>query len=147
MLRAGQISGGRLHSTLKSTRVAQMHLITSRTAESRGYREAEKESVNVSSSLTIRKEILDMRATPADSTALFLLPFALFFVRVIGDGNSRTFTKLNGQKSQLISFDTKGGEVEVSISKREQFWNSVNSSGFSSTLESFLKKLTWSYLA
>ncbi|XP_011861536.1 PREDICTED: uncharacterized protein LOC105558448 [Vollenhovia emeryi] len=54
-----------------------------------------------------------MRATPTDSILLILLPFALFFVRVIGDSNARTFTKLNGQKSQFISFDTKGGNVDI----------------------------------
>ncbi|XP_071562217.1 LOW QUALITY PROTEIN: uncharacterized protein [Temnothorax nylanderi] len=93
-----------------------MHLIVSRAAESRGYRESEKESVLYFIQFsTIPKQILDMRATPTDSAALtlILLPFALFFVRVIGDGTTRTFTKPNGQKSQLISFDTKGGEVEI----------------------------------
>ncbi|KAL0110071.1 hypothetical protein PUN28_013601 [Cardiocondyla obscurior] len=54
-----------------------------------------------------------MRTTPTDSVALIFLPFALFFARVIGDGNTRTFTKFNGHKSQFISFDTKGGEVEI----------------------------------
>ncbi|KAL6256437.1 hypothetical protein P5V15_012550 [Pogonomyrmex californicus] len=55
-----------------------------------------------------------MRVATTDSTALIFLPFALLFARVIGDGNARTFTKpFNGQKSQLISFDTKGGEIEV----------------------------------
>ncbi|XP_012522575.1 uncharacterized protein LOC105828658 [Monomorium pharaonis] len=54
-----------------------------------------------------------MRVTLADSTVLILLPLVLFFVRVIGDSNARTFTKINGQKSQLISFDSKEGEVEV----------------------------------
>ncbi|XP_039314297.1 uncharacterized protein LOC105204177 [Solenopsis invicta] len=90
-----------------------MHLITSQTVESRGYREAKKESVNSSSSSIVRKIILDMRATPADSIALILLPFALFFVQVIGNSNERTFIKPNGQKPQFVSFDTKGGEVEI----------------------------------
>ncbi|KYM96511.1 PREDICTED: uncharacterized protein LOC108779368 [Cyphomyrmex costatus] len=54
-----------------------------------------------------------MRATSTDSAALILLPFALFFVQVIGDSKSRTFMNINGQKSQFISFDTKGGDVEI----------------------------------
>lgn len=85
-----------------------MHFITSRAAESRGYQESEKESVNIPSNTTIRKT--DMRTMD-----LSLLSFALLLARVTGDGNTRTFTKLNGQKPHLVSFDTKGGEIEVSI--------------------------------
>jgi len=95
-----------------------MHLITSRATESRGYRESDKVLtfyLQLFLTSIILKETLNMRTTPTDSAALILLPFALFFVRVIGDGNSRTFMNLNGQKPQFISFDTKGGEVEVSI--------------------------------
>ncbi|XP_011697054.1 PREDICTED: uncharacterized protein LOC105455435 [Wasmannia auropunctata] len=68
-----------------------------------------------------------------DSTALILLPFALFFVRVIGDGNARTFTKPNGQKPQFISFDTTGGEVEINWDVSVPFFtiplNHVSESG------------------
>lgn len=81
-----------------------------------------------------------MRTTPTDSIALILLPFALFFVRVLGDSSART--KLNGHKSQFVSFDTKGGEIEVSISKLTMCLNGLVLSGFSSTLSHFFKNLT-----
>lgn len=60
-----------------------------------------------------------MRALPSDSTILILLPLALFFVRVIGDSDARTSTKFNslifnGQKPQLVSFNSKEGDIEVS---------------------------------
>lgn len=60
-----------------------------------------------------------------DSTALILLPFALFFMRVIGEGNTRTFTKPNGQKSQFVAFDSKGGDIEVSILSKLTAWKSL----------------------
>lgn len=57
---------------------------------------------------------------PIDPTVVFL-PLALWFARVIGDGDVKPSAKLNGQfinnhKAQLISFDSKGGEIEVSVS-------------------------------
>lgn len=60
-----------------------------------------------------------MKATPKDSIALIFLPLVLCFMRVIADGGARTSAKLNGpfinnHKSQLIAFDSKGGEIEVS---------------------------------
>ncbi|XP_029174410.1 uncharacterized protein LOC114943026 [Nylanderia fulva] len=59
-----------------------------------------------------------MRPFASDSTIPILLLFALSCTRVIGDGESRTSTKLNslffnGNKPQLISFDTTGGEIEI----------------------------------
>ncbi|XP_020277928.1 uncharacterized protein LOC109851847 [Pseudomyrmex gracilis] len=54
---------------------------------------------------------------PIDPTVVFL-PLALWFARVIGDGDVKPSAKLNGQfinnhKAQLISFDSKGGEIEI----------------------------------
>ncbi|XP_050444986.1 uncharacterized protein LOC126848262 [Cataglyphis hispanica] len=59
-----------------------------------------------------------MRAFPSDSAVLILLPLALFFARVIGDGDARTSTKLNSlfinsQKPQLVSFNSKEGDIEI----------------------------------
>lgn len=73
-----------------------------------------------------------MRALPSDSTILILLPLALIFVRVIGDNDARTSTKFNslifnGQKPQLVSFNSKEGDIEVSIvAINEVFFRNVH---------------------
>jgi len=49
--------------------------------------------------------------------AIRILPLALCFARVIGDAGASP--KLNGpflnQKPQLIAFNTKGGDIDVSL--------------------------------
>jgi len=61
-----------------------------------------------------------MKTASIDSTALILLLPVLCCMRVVADGGASTSAKFNGpfinnHKSQLIAFDSKAGEIEVSI--------------------------------
>lgn len=60
-----------------------------------------------------------MKITPMESVTFILLFLMLYFAHVIGNSGAKTSTKFNpfsgNYKPHLISFNSDGGEIDVSI--------------------------------